>query len=201
MITHLSLRSSITVCFCLLLVLAGCAPAGEEPMAPTATEPAAPEGVLRAREAVLAFLREGANECVPPAQAGWSVEVDAEPPAGYAVYHFHSGGCMMTITTPAASGDDLVYHVALGDGPTGFCWQAVVDERGRIVLTGGAAQTEPALGNPAAAYCEEHGHRFEVVTREAGEQCGVCVFDDGRMCNGWAYFHGTCTPENAVAGE
>lgn len=89
------------------------------------------------------------------------------------------------------------YHVALGDGPTGFCWQAVVDATGQILLTGNAAQTDPTLGNPARAYCEARGYTFEVVTRKGGDLCGMCVFDDGHVCNAWAYFHGACTAENA----
>lgn len=150
-----------------------------------------------AREAVLEFLRAGANECVPPRQAGWTMQAETDPPAGYDIYRFESGGCMMTVTVATDPGDQVHYHVALGDGPTGFCWQAVVDATGQILLTGNAAQTDPALGNPAKAYCEERGYTFELVTRKGGDLCGMCVFDDGRACNAWAYFHGACTVENA----
>ena len=67
----------------------------------------------------------------------------------------------------------------------------------QILLTGNAAQTDPTLGNPAQAHCEERGYTYEVVTRAGGDLCGMCVFDDGRACNAWAYFHGACTVENA----
>lgn len=156
---------------------------------------------MMAREAVLEFLRDGANECVPPRQAGWTMKEEPQPPAGYDVYRFESGGCMMTITTAVEPADSPIYHVALGDGPTGFCWQAVVDANGQILLTGNAAQTDPTLGNPAQAYCEEHGYVFQVVTRPGGDLCGMCVFEDGLICNAWAYFHGACTPENAPTPE
>lgn len=156
-----------------------------------------PEGVLDAREAVLEFLRQGANECVPPRQASWTADAIAGPPAGYNVYRFHSGGCAMTITVSEEVTDNQVYHVALGDGATGFCWQAVVDDRGQILLTGNAAQSDPTIGNPAELYCEQEGHTFEVFTTEAGQLCGKCVFEDGRSCNAWAFFHGACTPETA----
>ena len=182
----------------LFVALGGCSPRAAEPtaeMEPTAV--AAPEGVMTAREAVLEFLRDGANECVPPRQAGWTLQTETDPPAGYDVYRFASGGCMMTITVATDPGDQVHYHVALGDGPTGFCWQAVVDATGQILLTGNAAQTDPTLGNPAQAHCEERGYTYEVVTRAGGDLCGMCVFDDGRACNAWAYFHGACTVENA----
>lgn len=182
----------------LIIALGGCQQTAVEPMAATTpTVIPAPEGVMMAREAVLAFLRDGANECVPPKQAGWTMATEADPPAGYDVYRFESGGCMMTITMAANPVDETHYHVALGDGPTGFCWQAVVDATGQILLTGNAAQTDPTLGNPARAYCEARGYTYEVVTRAGGDLCGMCVFDDGRTCNAWAFFHGACTVENA----
>lgn len=195
---HVQKLSRLIVWVGLLGGLFGCSTAAVEPAAesapPTVT---APEGVLRAREAVLAFLRDGANECVPPKQAGWTMEPEAAPPAGYEVYRFESGGCMMTVTTALDPGEDVIYHVALGDGPTGFCWQSIVDANGRILLTGNDAQTDPTFGNPAKNYCEANGYTFEVVTRPGGQLCGVCVFDDARSCNAWAYFHGACTPDNA----
>ena len=180
----------------LALWLPGCAGAATETATAVPTENAAPEGVLQAREAVLTLLRQGANECVPPKQAGWSVEAEPEPPAGYDVYRFQSGGCRMTITVPQVVGETELYHVALGDGPTGFCWQAVVDANGQVLLTGNDAQTDPTLGNPAKAFCEARGYTYEVITRAGGSLCGVCVFDDDLACNAWAYFHGACTPEN-----
>jgi putative hemolysin len=158
-----------------------------------------PSGILKARESVLEFLREGANECVPPEQASWTGEAIANPPVGYDVYRFLSGGCAVTITVVAESTDEPIYHVALGDGATGFCWQAVVDANGQILLTDSVAQSDPKLGNPAKNYCEQQGYLFEVVTKESGQLCGMCVFEESRSCNAWAYFHGACTPENAPA--
>ena len=181
-----------------VMLLFGCGGAAVEPAAvvePTVS--AVPDGVLKAREAVLAFLRDGAHECVPPKQAGWTAEMEPEPPAGYDVYRFHSGGCMMTITVPTTSAEDIHYHVALGDGPSGFCWQAVVDSRGQILLTGNEAQTDVTLGNPAKTHCEDQGYTYEVVTRPGGDLCGMCVFEEGLSCNAWAFFHGACSPETA----
>ena len=188
------ITAGLAVAIMLVLTVA-CQPA--ESAAPATPEEEAPAGILKARDSVLDFLRQGANECVPPVQAGWQLDDIPNPPDGYKVYRFLSGGCAVTITVSEEATDDPVYHVALGDGPTGFCWQAVVDSRGQILLTGREAQTDPTLGNPAKNYCEQQGYLFEMMTLNSGQQCGMCVFDDGRRCNAWAYFHGACTPENA----
>lgn len=182
-----------------LLALPACGTESETAAGDVETPPAEdiPAGVINARESVLDFLRQGANECVPPVQAGWTPDEVVNPPDGYDVYRFLSGGCAMTITVASKATDDPTYHVALGDGATGFCWQSVVDAQGQILLTGNAAQTDETLGNPAKAYCEQQGYTFEVVTLGSGQLCGKCVFEDGRSCNAWAFFHGACTPENA----
>jgi len=183
-----------------ILATAACGGATEPAavdVAPTGAADDVPAGVMQAREAVLKFLRQGANECVPPEQAGWTLDDIPNPPDGYNVWRFLSGGCAMTITTAHEPAAEPIYHVALGDGPTGFCWQAVVDGRGQILLTGSAAQSDPTLGNPAQNYCEQQGYTFEVVTLGSGQMCGMCAFDGDRACNAWAFFHGACTPENA----
>ncbi|MEZ4830500.1 MAG: DUF333 domain-containing protein [Caldilineaceae bacterium] len=84
------------------------------------------------------------------------------------------------------------YHVALHDSTSGVCWQAVVDEDGRIVRTGKAAETEPGIGNAAAIYCEAQGFVYEIRDGEDGNQCGACVFPDGSACNSWMFFQGEC---------
>jgi putative hemolysin len=188
---------------CVMTALAGCdrepdrSTSALDGIEPTAVAVEVPDGVLRARESVLTFMRTSANECVPSAGASWRVEQDENAPAGYEVYRFRSDGCTMTITQAEEQREGMHYHVALGDGPTGFCWQAVVDSRGEVIKTGNAAQTDPTLGNPAETYCTQQGFRFEVVDLPVGGQCGMCVFDDGRMCNAWAFFHNACTLENA----
>jgi hypothetical protein len=166
-----TIRAMALLTFLLMGIgLASCAGgANNAPAADPATAtPEAPAGVLAAREAILDFMREGAMECVPPEQAGWTVSPAPNPPAGYEVYRFHSGECAMTITATQEMSDDMVYHVALGDGVTGFCWQAIANDRGQVLLTGKAAQTDPTYGNPAKRFCEENGYTFEVVTLDSG---------------------------------
>lgn len=202
---NLKTRGIISLLAVMILVglLASCG--GGEPAAngftPTAPADSVPEGVLAAREAVLAELREVVVECVPPKQATWTQDDVPVAPEGYNVYRFLSSDCAITITVSQEPTDDPIYHVALGDGATGFCWQAIVNARGQILRTGAEAQTDPVFGNPAKNYCEANGFTFEMVALSSGQMCGRCTFDDGRSCNAWAYFHGACTPENAPTPE
>ncbi|HRQ40759.1 MAG TPA: DUF333 domain-containing protein [Chloroflexota bacterium] len=188
----------------LLWLLVGCAGDVVEPAVtavPTETI-TAPAEVVVVRDAVLDYLRQGANECVPPAMSVWQTSTGGpQTPAGYALYRFTTGdSCTVTISYPLENKAEPLYHVALGHGATGFCWQALVDGRGRVVKTGVAANNDPDIGNPAAIYCEAQGHVFEVVTQPTGLQCGYCVFADGSRCNGWAYLHNECQPGDQPGG-
>lgn len=174
----------------------GCGGDVAEPAATSVEAKTAPAEVVAVREAVLDFLRDGANECVPPAGVAWQTSSGGDQtPAGYALYRFTtSDDCTVTISYPLDGGGEPLYHVALGHGVTGFCWQALVDGQGHIVQTGVAANENPAMGNPAAIYCEAQGYTYEVVTQANGMQCGFCIFPDGSRCNSWAYLHDECHP-------
>jgi putative hemolysin len=50
------------------------------------------------------------------------------------------------------------------------------------------------LANPAAVFCEEQGGKVEIRADSAGNQYGVCKFDDGTECDEWAYFRAECKP-------
>jgi len=63
------------------------------------------------------------------------------------------------------------------------------DETPESAPTGGAQ-----LPNPAAAYCQEQGHKYEIRTAADGSQSGVCIFADGSECDEWAYYRGECGP-------
>ena len=55
------------------------------------------------------------------------------------------------------------------------------------------------LANPAAIYCEEQGHNYEIRTAEDGEY-GICVFPDNLECGAWDYFCG-CTHSKIYCGK
>ena len=65
-------------------------------------------------------------------------------------------------------------------------------DEGPASTTGGDAE----LPNPAAAYCQEQGHKYEIRTASDGSQSGVCIFADGSECDEWAYYRGECEPGN-----
>jgi putative hemolysin len=50
------------------------------------------------------------------------------------------------------------------------------------------------LANPAAIYCIEQGGQVEIQTTADGAQVGLCVFNDGTVCEEWAFLRGECTP-------
>lgn len=79
------------------------------------------------------------------------------------------------------------------------------------LLTACAAPVEPAaaptpipptasaagMANPASVFCGDHGGKLEIVTAEDGSQSGNCTLPDGTVCDEWAYFRGTCSPNAA----
>jgi hypothetical protein len=94
---HRTVKSHLCTLAALILVVlaaSGCGPAaGAAPAAtpePTATLEA-PAGAVRARDAVLDFLRADANCCVPPLGVRWQVTT-GRAPAGYVVTSFHAEG-------------------------------------------------------------------------------------------------------------
>ncbi len=148
-------------------------------------------------KALLDFLRDGANECVLPAGVHWRTS-SGKAPEGFGVYRFTAEECIITVSYPLAM-EEAIYHVALGERVTGFCWQANVDARGRVLATGGAAGLLPELVNAAAAYCKEQSYRYEIRTQPNGSQCGMCIFPDDSVCNAWMFFQGECRPGDITA--
>ena len=129
----------------------------------------------------------------PPPGVIWET-MPGTAPQGFDVHRFDSEGCLMTVSYPLPESDETLYHVTLHNSVTGFCWQANVDAQGAVVGTGTEAGMLPELSNAAAAYCEEQGFTYEVQDQSDGLRCGVCIFEDGKSCNAWAYFQGICSP-------
>lgn len=171
-----------------------------EPEPPPTAVPALEAGAEAAvaRDQVLDYIRESANECVPPDGVTWQTDTAVEQaPSGFEVFHFTAEGCEVTVSAQVdeENAENKFYHVALDDSVIGFCWTAVVDENGEIVSTGSEAVNAPGMANPAAIYCEEQGFRYEITTAEDGSQCGQCIFSDaGEACDAWDFFHGRCSP-------
>jgi putative hemolysin len=188
-----------TLAALILVVLAasGCGPAaGEQATTPEPTPGLeAPAGAVRARDAVLDFLRADASCCVPPLGARWQVET-GRAPAGYEVYRFHAEGTGMTVSY-GAPGDDRGYHVAFHNDDIGFCWQANVDSQGKVVGSGTAAELWPDLADAAAGYCQEEGYDYSIESQPDGTSCGICTFSGGSACKAWLFYQGECGPDDA----
>ncbi len=50
---------------------------------------------------------------------------------------------------------------------------------------------ETQIANPASVYCEENGGKLEIRETESG-QTGICVFDNGKECEEWAFYRKEC---------
>lgn len=187
---------------CLLVFLVGCGETANEtaaaPVPPPTTE--VPDAAVTAREIVLNYLRDGANECVPPANIRWQAD-PGQAPEGFAVYRFKAEDCLMTVSYEDAESNEVSYHVTIGDSKTGFCWQASVSATGRVQATGLDAEMRPELVTAAAAYCTEQNYRYEIRAQPDGRECGVCIFDDNSTCNAWSYYQLECAPGDIPASE
>ena len=184
----------LTVLILGVLWMGGCAAVADEVPAtvPPTPEVAVPKEVGTARDAVLTFLRQGANECVPPAGVLWHASA-GKAPRGFGVYRFQAEACVMTVSYPV-NVEEPLYHVALHSGDSGFCWQANVSAQGHVVDTGTAAELGPELAGVAAAYCRTQGYEHEVQEQPDGSRCGVCTFPDGSQCKAWLFYQGECGP-------
>jgi putative hemolysin len=47
------------------------------------------------------------------------------------------------------------------------------------------------IANPASVKCVNDGGQEKIVTEALG-QAGLCMFNDGTVCDEWAYFRGEC---------
>jgi hypothetical protein len=48
---------------------------------------------------------------------------------------------------------------------------------------------------PAAQYCAISGGSYTVTGRSSQpDEQGTCAFKNGKSCDAWAYYNGTCSP-------
>lgn len=55
-----------------------------------------------------------------------------------------------------------------------------------------AAPEKNQLANPASENCLKVGDTLQIETDGAGNQFGVCYFEDNRQCEEWALLRGEC---------
>src|SRR5271157_3963725 len=54
------------------------------------------------------------------------------------------------------------------------------------------SNNQTALANPASQKCIADGGVDKVLYNSSGQQYGVCLFNDGSVCDEWAYYSGQC---------
>ncbi len=62
-----------------------------------------------------------------------------------------------------------------------------------VEASSAAVGVQVGMANPASVYCEENGGALEIKTDDGGGQYGVCKFSNGKECEEWAFFRGTCS--------
>ncbi|TKJ29240.1 MAG: hypothetical protein CEE40_08935 [Chloroflexi bacterium B3_Chlor] len=120
----------------------------------------APEGVVAARDAALAYLSERYGEEAPPPGLDWAEEFI--PPEGWApsgTYPYRAGDWVVWVYD---AGVAEAYQVLAANETTGFQWEGEVDAGGHVTET-----TAPIGGQPVVGW---YGH---VVSLPADAQ-----FDD-----------------------
>jgi putative hemolysin len=55
---------------------------------------------------------------------------------------------------------------------------------------------ETATADPASEYCRENSGTLQIRKDGEGNAYGLCVFANGSECDLWAYYRGTCKPDN-----
>ncbi len=67
-----------------------------------------------------------------------------------------------------------------------------------LLVSGCSSQTSQsqgnsaAIANPASVKCEQNGGLVKLLYGPDGGQYGLCLFNDGSVCEEWALFNGSC---------
>ena len=56
---------------------------------------------------------------------------------------------------------------------------------------GGGSGSGVGIANPAAVWCVEQGHAYEIRKNPDGSEYGVCIFEDGTETDAWDYYRQT----------
>ncbi len=55
--------------------------------------------------------------------------------------------------------------------------------------------------NPAAFYCTDLGYQSEVITGNDGGQHSICILPEGKTCDVWAFYEGSCGAEYSYCAK
>jgi hypothetical protein len=133
--------------------------AGAEPVATvTKTEAGAPDQVVAARDAVLAYLSDQYGEDAPASGLTWAEErATPEGLVGAETYRCTAEEWVITISYPVVAPDQVAYQVVVSNPSTAFQWQGEVSAAGDVTEFA-AIVTDPVLTarRAAVAYLSEN---------------------------------------------
>ncbi len=132
-----------------------------------------------------AFYR---GECQP----GDSLTPNADMPNPAAVFCEENGGIVEIRTSEDGS---QVGYCLFEDGSECDEWAFYRGE----CKPGDSLTPNADMPNPASAYCEDNQGTLQIVTDEYGSQIGLCQFEDGSVCEEWAYYRNECQIGGAYA--
>lgn len=116
---------------------------------------AAPAGVVRAREAALAFLAEHHGLDVPAPGADWTEQrATPENLLGSETYEYHLADWSITIGFPVVAPENVVYSLVISNQVSGLRWEGKVNPQGEaaeLSMTQGQAEQETVETAPEAS--------------------------------------------------
>jgi len=93
----------------------------------------APEDLLAARDAVLAYVREQYGDQAPALELSWMEELTSpELVPGGISYRFTAEDCVVTVDTAVVPPEMRVYRMSVGNPTTGFWWEGRIDATGQV---------------------------------------------------------------------
>ncbi|MEJ2207983.1 MAG: serpin family protein, partial [Anaerolineae bacterium] len=116
----------------------------------------APAGVLRARQAALAYLAAQQGVEVPAAGTDWT-ESRTTPQnlLGSETYEYRFEDWSVTVSYPIVAPENTIYDVTIADGADGLRWEGRVDPQGGVeevsMAQDGAQQETPPADTPSPA--------------------------------------------------
>jgi serpin B len=116
----------------------------------------APAGVVRARQAALAYLAAQQGVEVPPAGTDWTESrTTPENLLGSETYEYRFAGWLVTVSYPVVAPENTIYDLIVVDEATDLRWEGKVDPQDRVEevsMAEGVAQQETAPTDaPSAA--------------------------------------------------
>jgi len=63
---------------------------------------------------------------------------------------------------------------------------------GECKKTASTSSNKSGIANPASTFCKDQGYASQTKTNGDGSQYGVCFFDNGKQCEEWSFYNGSC---------